>query len=100
MEKVGRPKAQQFTGAFCTMEEVEQLFEAAKGDPVEFPISMAAFYGLRRNEIMGLRWQAVDFANNTISIDHTVGQFRAGRKQKIVSKDRTKTKSSCRTMPL
>lgn len=100
MEKVDRPKAQQFTGSFYTMEEVEQLFEAAKGDPVEFPILMAAFYGLRRSEIMGLRWQAVDFANNTISIDHTVVQFRSGGKQKIVSKDRTKTKSSCRTMPL
>ena len=100
MEKVARPKAQQFTGAFYSVEEVEQLFEAVKGDPAEFPILMAAFYGLRRSEIMGLRWQAVDFASNTISIEHTVVQFRSDGKQKIVSKDRMKNKSSCRTMPL
>lgn len=100
MEKVARPKAQQFTGAFYSIEEVEQLFEAVKGDPAEFPILMAAFYGLRRSEIMGLRWQAVDFASNTISIEHTVVQFRSDGKQKIVSKDRMKNKSSCRTMPL
>ena len=100
MEKVDRPKAQQFTGLFYTVAEVEQLFQAAKGDPVEFPVLMAAFYGLRRSEIMGLRWQAVDFENNTISISHTVVQFRSGESQKIVAKDRTKTKSSCRSMPL
>lgn len=100
MEKVARPKAQQFAGAFYSVEEVEQLFEAVKGDPAEFPILMAAFYGLRRSEIMGLRWQAVDFASNTISIEHTVVQFRSDGKQKIVSKDRMKNKSSCRTMPL
>lgn len=100
MEKVARPKAQQFTGAFYSVEEVEQLFEAVKGDPAEFPILMAVFYGLRRSEIMGLRWQAVDFASNTISIEHTVVQFRSDGKQRIVSKDRMKNKSSCRTMPL
>lgn len=100
MEKVSRPKAQQFTGAFYSIEEVERLFEAVKGDPAEFPVLMAAFYGLRRSEIMGLRWQAVDFASNTISIEHTVVQFRSDGKQKIVSKDRMKNKSSCRTMPL
>lgn len=100
MEKVSRPKAQQFTGAFYSVEEVERLFEAVKGDPVEFPVLMAAFYGLRRSEIMGLRWQAVDFASNTISIEHTVVQFRSGGEQKILSKDRMKNKSSCRTMPL
>lgn len=100
MEKVERPKAQQFTGAFYSVEEVEQLFEAARGDPAEFPILMAAFYGLRRSEIMGLRWQAVDFASNTIRIEHTVVQFRFGGEQRIVSKDRMKNKSSCRTMPL
>ena len=100
MEKVARPKAQQFTGAFYSVEEVEQFFEAVKGDPAEFPILMAAFYGLRRSEIMGLRWQAVDFASNTITIEHMVVQFRSDGKQRIVSKDRMKNKSSCRTMPL
>jgi len=100
MEKVERSKAQQFTGAFYSVEEVEQLFEAAKGNPTEFPILMTAFYGLRRSEIMGLRWQAVGFASNTIRIEHTVVQFRSGGEQRIGSKDQMKNKSSCRTMPL
>lgn len=96
----GREKARQFTGAFFSVEEVERLFEAVKGDPAEFPILMAAFYGLRRSEIMGLRWRAVDFAGSAISIEHTVVQFRSDGKRKIVSRDRMKNKSSCRAMPL
>lgn len=100
MECVERPKAQKFSGAFYTAGELEQLFHVAQGDPMEFPILMAAFYGLRRSEIVGLRWQSIDFENNTISIDHTVVQYRVDGKQKIVGKDRTKNQSSCRTMPL
>lgn len=100
MECVERPKAQKFSGSFYTANELEQLFRAAQGDPMEFPILMAAFYGLRRSEIVGLRWQSIDFENNTISIDHTVVQYRVDGEQKVVGKDRTKNQSSCRTMPL
>ena len=31
-----------------------------------------AFYGLRRSEALGLKWDAIDFQNNTITIRHTV----------------------------
>ena len=100
MEKVERPKSQKFVGSFYSVAELERLFQAVKGDPVEFPVLMAAFYGLRRSEIMGLRWQAIDFVGNTIMIDHTVVQFRSKGKTKVIQKDRTKNASSCRSLPL
>ena len=100
MEKVERPKSQKFTGSFYSVKELEELFEASKGDPLEFPILMAAFYGLRRSEIMGLRWQAIDFENNQMTVDHTVVQCICDGESKIIEKDRTKNKSSCRSMPL
>ena len=100
MEKVERPKSQKFVGSFYSVTELEQLFQVAKGDTVEFPILMAAFYGLRRSEIMGLRWQAIDFVGNTIMIDHTVVQFRSKGKTRVLQKDRTKNVSSCRSLPL
>ena len=100
MERVERPKSQKFVGSFYSITELERLFQAVKGDPVEFPVLMAAFYGLRRSEIMGLRWQAIDFVGNTIMIDHTVVQFRSKGKTKVVQKDRTKNVSSCRSLPL
>ena len=100
MERVERPKSQKFVGSFYSITELERLFQAVKGDPVEFPVLTAAFYGLRRSEIMGLRWQAIDFVGNTIMIDHTVVQFRSKGKTKVVQKDRTKNVSSCRSLPL
>ena len=33
---------------------------------------MGAYYGLRRSEILGLKWNAIDRERKTISIQHTV----------------------------
>lgn len=71
-----------------------------KGDPIELGVILAAFYGLRRSEAVGLRWEAIDFAQKTITIRHTVAQVTIGGKSTVISKDRTKTKSSYRTLPL
>lgn len=89
-----------YVGAFYSVSELETLFQAVKGDPCEFPVLMAAFYGLRRSEIMGLRWRAIDFENNLITIDHTVVQCMCDGTTITVEKDRTKNQSSCRSMPL
>ncbi|WP_419035340.1 tyrosine-type recombinase/integrase [Dysosmobacter sp.] len=100
LEKLDRPKSEAFVGSFYSIAEIETLFEAVKGDPVEFPVLMSAFYGLRRSEIMGLRWSAIDFEGNTLTVDHTVVQYRSDGKSVIEGKNRMKNKSSCRTMPL
>ena len=55
---------------FRSGEELEQLFKVIQGDPSEFGVIMAAFYGLRRSEVVGLKWDAIDFENETISIQH------------------------------
>ncbi len=82
------------------IDNVENLFDVVRGDPVEFPVLMAAFYGLRRSEIMGLKWSAIDLEGNTLTVGHMVVQYRLDGKQVIEGKDRAKNKSSCRTMPL
>lgn len=33
---------------------------------------VAAFYGLRRGEVVGLKWDAIDFEQGTISVKRTV----------------------------
>lgn len=58
------------------------------------------FIGLRRSEVLGIKWSAIDFENNTITIRHTVNEVRVDGKYKIITKDRTKNKSSYRTLPL
>lgn len=99
-DRIERPRKEKFVGSIYNAEELGQLFKAVKGDPIELGVILAAFYGLRRSEVVGLRWEAIDFQKKTISINHTVAQIRVDGQAVLVEKDRTKTKSSCRTLPL
>ena len=99
-DKVERPKRKQYVGSFYDANEINALFEAAKGTKLELPILFGAFYGLRRSEAVGLKWDAIDFEQNTIVIRHTVTQCNVDGKKVIVASDTTKTKSSRRTLPL
>ena len=65
-------------------------------DPIHIVIYLAAYYGQRRSEVLGLKWSAVDFENKTVSVNHKVVQNEKG----VVGMDVMKTKSSYRTLPL
>ena len=99
-DKVERPKKDRYVGSFYDADEVNALFEAAKGSKLELPILFGAFYGLRRSEAIGLKWDAIDFDQNTIMIRHTVTSCDLDGKRVLVASDTTKTKSSMRTLPL
>lgn len=99
-DKVERPKKDRYVASFYDSEEINQLFAIAKGTPLELPVMLAAFYGLRRSEVVGLRWDAIDFAANTITINHTVTSCVIDGKRMEIASDTTKTKSSMRTLPL
>ena len=58
-DKVERPKKDRYVGSFYDADEVNALFEAAKGSKLELPILFGAFYGLRRSEAIGLKWDAI-----------------------------------------
>ncbi|MEA5151492.1 MAG: tyrosine-type recombinase/integrase [Oscillospiraceae bacterium] len=99
-DKIERPKKNHFRGSFYDSEEMNQLFQVVKGTRLELPVMLGAFYGLRRSEALGLRWDAVDFERSTIEIKHTVTSCNLDGKHVIVESDTTKTKSSLRTLPL
>ncbi len=99
-DKVKRPKKNIFVGSFYSDNELNVLFEKSKNDPLHLVILLTAFYGLRRSEVLGLKWSAIDFENRTITIKHTIVEIKVNDKYKILGKDRTKTKASHRTLPL
>jgi len=98
-DKIQRPKRNKYIGKFYNVEEVNELFSAVKGHKLELAIMLAAFYGLRRGEVVGLKWDAIDFLNNTITIRHTVTAGMIDGKFTTVEKS-TKNKSSNRSLPL
>ena len=97
---VERPKKEKFIGGFYDKKEVNVLFDIVQGNPLEVAIKLAAFYGLRREEIIGLKWNAIDFENSTLTIQHTVTECNLNGKHIEVASDTAKTDSSLRTMPL
>ena len=80
--------------------EIHALTEVAEGTKLEIPVLLASFYGLRRSEVLGLKWDAIDFEANTLEIKHIVTQASIDGKKVLVQADRAKTKSSLRTLPL
>ena len=82
---------------YYNRDELLELFKVAKGKKIEFAVLMASYYGLRRSEIMGLKWSCVDFKEKKITIKHTVTEFSLDGKLVRVAKDRAKTKKSIRS---
>lgn len=99
-DKVDRPKKGKFLAGFYSKEELATLFEATKEDSMAVIVQLAAYYGLRRSEVLGIRWSAVDFDRGTISINHKVTEGKVDGKSELFAEDKLKTKSSFRTLPL
>ena len=96
---VEKPKPVQFNASFYGTDEMFNVLEAVKGTNLELAV-MLGFYGLRRSEVVGLKWDAVDFEQNSISIKFTVTQYSHDGKRHVEAKPRTKNKSSRRTLPM
>ena len=99
-DKVERPKKNELKGSYYSADEIHALTEVAEGTKLEIPVLLASFYGLRRSEVLGLKWDAIDFEANTLEIKHIVTQASIDGKKVLVQADRAKTKSSLRTLPL
>lgn len=98
--KVDRPKKNDFQPVFLDAAELQKLFTVIKGTKLELPVLVAAFYGLRRGEVCGLKWDAIDFERGAITIKRTVTSVQLNGKTQIIEQDSAKTKSSMRTLPL
>ena len=98
--KVDRPKKNDFQPVFLDVAERQHLFEVIKGTKLELPVLVAAFYGLRRGEVCGLKWDAIDFERGTLTVKRTVTSIQLDGKTQMIEQESAKTKSSMRTLPL
>lgn len=96
VEQADRPKSVQYIGGYYNSEELKMLLDKTANDPLHSVIYLTAFYGLRRSEVIGLKWSAIDFTTKTISIKHKILQ----NDKEVFGMDVMKTKSSYRTLPL
>ena len=58
--------------------ETAQLLTIAKATPLYIPILLAATTGMRRGEVLGIRWQDVDFRAGTLVIRQALSRIKSG----------------------
>ena len=58
-------------------------------------VVLTVFCGLRRSELLGLKWQSINFKQQTVTIKDTVVRMKT-----VIEKERTKNKISHRALPL
>ncbi len=90
-----KQEKQEQKGVFLNVDEANKMLQAFRGHELQALVYTTLFYGWRRSEVLGLKWGAVDFENDTLKIQHTVVKNRT-----IVAKDTTKSVTSRRTYPL
>ena len=89
------PTPTKFKAKFLTPKQLEQLMILIKGTVIELPVQLCSIYGFRRSEVLGLRWEYIDFDNRTLTVSETLQQHTGGDYV-----DDTKNESSWRILPL
>lgn len=93
--RVTLPSMRKFEGKAYTPENAKKLLSCIRDEPMESVIRLALFYGLRRSEVAGLRWQDVHFEEGTLRICHTVVKVKT-----TIAHEKTKSNASRRTLYL
>lgn len=69
---VSPPRPKKKAAKFFTIEEAQRLLQAAQGDRLEVLLLVALSTGLRRGELLGLRWQDIDLDGGALRVRHTL----------------------------
>ena len=85
--KIKNPKAIKYV--YMNKTEANKVIKAFEGHQLKPLVFMTLFYGLRRSEVIGLKWENVDFENSTFEIKSTIVRHRT-----LIEKDTTKTDDS------
>lgn len=94
-KSVRPPSVQQVERRALTVDEAKRLLEVLAGHQLEALFVCALTVGLRRGELLGLRWSDIDFDAGVLTVRQTV-QRADGRLQFVAPK----THRSRRTVPV
>jgi integrase len=95
LRDVERPEVRRRELAIPDAANVSAILRAAEGHPMHLPLTVAAHTGLRRSEILALRWSDVDLDAGRLRV-----QQAASFQGRIVVLAETKTKNAKRTVSM
>lgn len=96
------PKKIKHHSEFYSNSEIKILLDYVKGSPLEVVVMFASWFGLRRGEIVGIKWNDIDFENKILHISGTVkDKGESGSKIKnLYYEPSAKTSASIRSFPI
>jgi integrase len=76
------PKTERVEMATLRPDQMEDLFDAIRATPLYWPVMLALTTGMRRGEILALRWNNVDLDRGIIRVVESIEQTAAGLRAK------------------
>lgn len=89
------PQTERYNYDFFNLDEINQFLNAIKNERLYPLYLVTATLGLRKSEVLGIKWDSIDIENKTLTIKHTRVEGHT-----VVEKDKTKNQSSMRSFPL
>ena len=96
MSYVDVPKKSRFVPNVLNQEQLQTLNQYLKETDIHIPILLCMTLGLRRGEMLGLRWSDISFQTNTIHIQRSVTPSKNGY---IISETKTDTSNRLLRLP-
>ena len=94
---VEKPKRVKPKHDYYRQDELQKLLSVVKGTNIEVPVFLAIVFGLRRSEVLGLTWSAIDFDDMTLTICNKVTRGEVDGKVTEIVSDTLKSETSNRT---
>lgn len=95
LSRIKLPQRQETDKKIYTPDELHKFLSQIRGSDIELPVLLAVWLGLRRSEIIGLRWEDVDDKNGLLHVREALVQDENNEYQV----KGTKTVKSRRTLP-
>jgi integrase len=82
------PKVERKPPTTLTVEQSQQLLAAIKHTTTYWPVMLALASGLRRGELLALRWRNVDLVTGTLRVVESLEQTKAGLRFKSTKSEK------------
>jgi len=89
-DAVKAPRVKRATLNIINVEQSAFLLDAIRGKNVYWPVLLALTTGMRRGEVLALRWKNVDFPNKTVRVIESLEQTKNGLRFKAPKTERTR----------
>jgi integrase len=90
-DAVDPPKIERTALSTYDMTQTAELLEALRGTRLRLPVLLGVMCGLRRGEIIALRWRNIDLATSQMSVVESAEQTAAGVRYKPPKSGRGRT---------